>query len=274
MNRRLKGDLHIHSTISDSDYTIDEIIKRAAENGLTHVSITDHDTLLGNRLSVEIGKKYGVEAISGIEISAYDYKRDSKVHILGYGKLGKNTSDLCKNTILNREENSKKNFEKILEKGYDLSWERIEELSGETGVFKQHIMLHLIELGYTDEIYGDLYKKFFKEEKLVEDIKYIDVYDALRAIKMDGGIAILAHPGVYKNEDLVSELLEFGLDGIEVYHPKHSLESIETLKKIADENNLIKTGGTDFHGRMDIKYNEIGSFYSDEEAINNILRKI
>ncbi|MGL5745843.1 MAG: PHP domain-containing protein [Cetobacterium sp.] len=274
MNKKIKGDLHIHSTISDSDYTIDEIMKKARENSITHISITDHDTLLGNTKSVEIGKKYEIEVISGVEISAYDYKRDSKVHILGYGKLGKNVNALCKNTILAREKNSKKYFDIILEKGYEISWERIKELSGETGVFKQHVMLHLIELGYTDDIYGDLYKKIFKEEKIVEDIKYVDIYDALRAIKLDGGIAILAHPAVYKNQDLILELLKFGLDGIEIYHPKHSLEDIATLKKIADENNLIKTGGTDFHGNMDTKYNEIGSFYSDEEALIKILKKL
>jgi predicted metal-dependent phosphoesterase TrpH len=272
----IKGDLHIHSNISDCDFTLEKIVEKAKELGISHIAITDHDTILGCERAKEIGKKYGVEVIAGIEISAYDYKRDKKVHILGYGNLGESVKKLCEVPCRARGELSKHLFEIIKNEGYDISWERVESYAGETGVFKQHIMLDLIKQGYTDDIYGDLYKKLFKNNGVAAkySIKYVDVYEAVKAIKNDGGIAIMAHPAQYGNEDLIEELLEIGLDGIEVYHPKHSNEKIEELLEVAKKNNLLVTGGTDFHGNMDSKYIELGSYFCGKEEIERLIKVI
>lgn len=269
----MRGDLHIHSNISDSDFSLEEIVVKAKNIGLSHIAITDHDTILGCERAKEIGKKYGVEVISGIEISAYDYKRDKKVHILGYGNLGESVKKLCEVPCRARGELSQYLFEIVKNEGYDISWERVKSYAGETGVFKQHIMLDLIKQGYTDDIYGELYKKLFKNNGVAAkySIKYVDVYEAVKAIKKDGGIAIMAHPSQYGNEELIEELLEIGLDGIEVYHPKHSKENIEKLLEIAKKNNLLITGGTDFHGNMDSKYVEIGDFSCNEEELKRLL---
>ena len=184
----MKGDLHIHSSISDCNYSIEEIIKKAKENDITHISITDHDTILGLEKTLEYGKKYGVSIIPGIEISAYDFKRGRKVHILGYKNLGENVKNLCKDIPKKREDLSKRFFDEIKSKGYNISWERIKKNSGETGVFKQHIVLDLIRNGYIKEIYGDLYQLLFKKETSIKDMEYIDVYEAIKAIKEDGGV--------------------------------------------------------------------------------------
>lgn len=269
----MKGDLHIHSSISDCDYSIEEIVKKAKEKGLTHISITDHDTILGLEEALKIGEKYHIKVIPGIEISAYDNKRKRKVHILGYGNLGENVQVLCKNMPEKREALSKRYFNEIQNKGYDISWEDIKSCSGKTGVFKQHIMLNLIKKGYTRNIYGDLYNTLFKKETQIKEMEYIDVFEAVQAIKKDGGVAVIAHPALYKNEELISELVSFGLDGIEVYHPKHTYKDIEKLSAIAKEKNLIITGGTDFHGNMGEEYVEMGSYFCSEESIKNILDK-
>lgn len=267
----MKGDLHIHSSISDCNYSIEDIVKKAKENGVTHISITDHDTILGIEEALKHGKKYGVEVIPGVEISAYDYKRERKVHILGYKNLGENVKKICEEIPKKREELSRKYFDEIKKKGYDISWERIKKYSGKTGVFKQHIVIDLIKQGYTEKIYGELYQKLFKEETSIKDMEYIDVYKVIKAIKQDGGIAIMAHSSLYKNEKLITELICEGLDGIEIYHPKHSKRDIELLEEIAKENNLLITGGTDFHGDIDSKYIEIGSFYCEEKSLKKIV---
>ncbi|MGL6166991.1 MAG: PHP domain-containing protein [Fusobacteriaceae bacterium] len=265
----MKVDLHIHSTVSDCNYTIENIIKKAKESGLTHISITDHDTVLGIGETVELSKKYGINATPGIEISAYDFNRKRKVHILGYKNIGENVSKLCGEIPKKREEQSKKYFDEIKNKGYNISWDKIKKNAGKTGVFKQHIMLNLIENGYTDKIYGELYNILFKKETTVSDMEYVDVYDAVKAVKDDGGIAVIAHPCVYKNEELIKDLIPYGLDGIEVYHPKHLSKDIELLQKIAVENNLLITGGSDFHGDMDDVKIELGKFvYSPDDLYN------
>ena len=78
--KMIKADLHIHSTMSDGSCSIEEVIQLAKEKGLTHIAITNHDTVKGLKEAIELGKKYGVEVIPGVEISAYDYKRNRKVH--------------------------------------------------------------------------------------------------------------------------------------------------------------------------------------------------
>ena len=79
----IKADLHVHTEMSDSSFTIEQVLELAKEKGLTHIAITNHDTVKGLKESVELGKEYGITVIPGIEISAYDYKRNRKVHLLG-----------------------------------------------------------------------------------------------------------------------------------------------------------------------------------------------
>ena len=69
----IKADLHIHTDISDGSLTTEEVIKKAKENGLTHIAITNHDTVKGLKDAIELGKEYNIVVIPGIEISAYDY---------------------------------------------------------------------------------------------------------------------------------------------------------------------------------------------------------
>ena len=76
----IKADLHIHTDISDGSLSTEEVIKNAKEKGLTHIAITNHDTVKGLKEAVELGKKYNIVVIPGVEISAYDYKRNRKVH--------------------------------------------------------------------------------------------------------------------------------------------------------------------------------------------------
>lgn len=272
----MKGDFHIHSNISDCNFTPDEIGKKAIEVGLTHLAFTDHDIITDDNIIEEIEKKYKIKVIKGIEISAYDYKNNKKVHVLGYGNLGENTKNLCKNICNERHQLSKKIYEILKNSNYNISWENIEKYAGKTGVFKQHIMLEFINKGYTDNIYGKLYENLFKNNGIVANlnINYVKAQDAIKAIKKDGAIAIIAHPAQFKNEDIIPELVELGLDGIEVYHQKHSKKDSFQLLKIVKKYNLLISGGSDFHGNMDKKYIELGSSFIDGENLKNFLDKL
>lgn len=77
-------DLHCHSNISDGSMSLFEVISLAKEKGITHLAITDHDTTKGLKEAKYIGEQLGVTIIPGIEISAYDYKRQRRAHILGF----------------------------------------------------------------------------------------------------------------------------------------------------------------------------------------------
>ena len=269
----IKADLHIHTDISDGSLTTEEIIKQAKENGLTHIAITNHDTVKGLKEAIQLGKKYNIVVIPGIEISAYDYKRNKKVHLLGYGidLDGKYITKLCENLLKDRNEMTLKQVQIIKSLGYDINEDEVKAYSKNSRVsYKQHIMQVLIDKGYVKEIYDPLYKELFKKNGPCNmEIKYIDVFDAIDAIIKDNGLPVIAHPGQMNSYELVSELVDKGLFGLEKYHVSHSIDDYEKVNELARLYDLIVTGGSDFHGSY-AKNRTLGCCTSPSDSVKRI----
>ena len=250
----MKADLHVHSTYSDGSTSVEETLKKAVENEITHISFVDHDTIKGTKLAQEIGSQLGITVIPGIEISAYDFTNHRKVHILGYMYDEKAThiQELCQPLLEKRHNNSIWQVQQLMNHGYQLSLDVVNEKSKTSQViYKQHIMAALTDLAITDSAYQSQYKKLFKNDGIcARDIMYVDAIDAVRAIKADKGIAVLAHPGQLHSFEMIPQLVEAGLDGIELNHLDHSEEHKHRVKKYADTYNLALTGGSDFHGEF------------------------
>lgn len=261
-------DLHVHTKISDSSLAAYDTLKLAKEKGITHIAVTDHDTTRGLKEAVQMGRQMGVSVIPGIEISAYDYKRKGRAHILGlYVEPGHPSLELLCRPLT--EERCRASFEmvkRIKAAGYDIKWEEVEKYAeGGTGVYKQHIMHALLDKGYCEAIYGELYKKLFKRGSGPGNsgiahmpIKYIDAVEAIKAVREAGGIAVLAHPGQLNNFEAVEDWVSLGLEGIEAFHDSHSKEDVERCWRLAEMHNLIVTGGSDFHGFYGEKPVELG----------------
>lgn len=274
-------DLHCHTSISDNSMATHEVIHLAKQKGITHLAITDHDTTKGLEEASIIGKEVGIEIIPGIEISAFDFKRNVRAHILGYYIQPNQAAieGLCHPFIEARHENSKQMVQKIIEAGYEITWEQVCQYADTgTGVYKQHIMHALIEAGYTDEIYSPLYKTLFSRRtqdghqgKAYIPLQYIDVLDAIRVIKEAGGVPVIAHPGQFNNYDAIPEWVNYGLEGIEVYHPDHTTQDEEHCKQLAAAYNLVQTGGSDFHGEYGPT--ELGSENPGLESVEALKRK-
>lgn len=273
----IKADLHIHTNISDGSLTTEEVIKKAKEKGLTHIAITNHDTVKGLKEAIELGKKYDIVVIPGIEISAYDYKRNRKVHLLGYNidLHGKYVSNLCKSLLKDRDEMTLKQVEIIKSLGYDISKDEVKLYGKNSEIsYKQHIMQVMIDKGYVKEIYSPLYKELFKNNGPCDmEINYIDVFDAIDAIIKDNGIPVVAHPGQMNSYELIEELVEKGLMGIEKYHISHSKEDYDKVEKLAKKYNLIITGGSDFHGSYS-KNRSIGCCTAPSESVKFIEQRL
>ncbi|TQR14116.1 PHP domain-containing protein [Psychrobacillus soli] len=248
----MKVDLHVHSSYSDGSETAETVMKLAKERGVTQISFVDHDTVKGLSEVLKLGEKYGVEVIAGIEISAYDFKRDRKVHVLGYNYHpdAVHIQTICEELLKRRQAHSLWQIEQIKATGYELDLSAIAETArpSET-IYKQHIMHHLIDSDYTSPAYKQLYKSLFKGDGVASgDVVYIDAVDAVKAIVADGGIAVLAHPGQLNSYDLIPELVPYGLGGIERNHPDHTTEDHQKVEALAQQFGLFMTGGTDFHG--------------------------
>lgn len=265
----IKTELHCHTNISDGSYNFKELVEAALKENISLLAVTNHDTTKGLIEMMDQGKENGLEVIPGIEISAYDMERKARVHILGYFIEPGHPAleQLCSPILKKRHEASQWMVGRLIKAGYDISWERVMRLAeGGTGVYKQHIMHALIEKGYAETIYGDLYKKLFSRGQNGEEagiayiqLDYLHAQDAIEAILLAGGVPVLAHPGQYHNFEYVPELVEMGLQGIEVWHTLHSPSDEERAKLYADKYDLVMTGGSDFHGFYGEKEVKLGS---------------
>jgi hypothetical protein len=108
-------------------------------------------------------------------------------------------------------------------------------------------MVKLVEKGYTERIYGQLYHDF-RANGFFEDLKYIDYKEAINLLKEINAVIFLAHPAIYNNWDILPELIDLGLNGVEAYHKRHNQEDIKLSLEYAKKYNLLISGGSDFHG--------------------------
>lgn len=245
-------DLHVHSTISDGSESFLSLLQQANQNKITHIAFTNHDTTKGLDEAILLGKEYCVNVIGGVEISACNPAANKKVHILGYGLTSESPAinKLCAPLLKRRDQNSRWQLEQIIKADFNINLDLVESLAScSTSLYKQHIMAGLTVHSYDSEPYQRLYRSLFKGEGIcVRDIEYLDARDAVRAIIADGGIAVLAHPGQLDSYDMVAELVEAGLQGIEKYHPYHDPDDWSRCDALASQFNLICTGGSDYHG--------------------------
>ncbi|WP_227013832.1 PHP domain-containing protein [Paenibacillus psychroresistens] len=252
----LKADLHCHTNVSDNSFSIEEVIKQAKAADLTHLAITDHDTTAGIQEALLYGEQNQLQIIPGIEISASDPKRDRRAHILGLyiDPHHPALDNVCKPTLLSRQEATRQMVSIVADMGYNISWELVNSYAKTgTTVYKQHIMHALMDLGYCEEINGELQRKLFSRSakdagKALIPLAYPSAEDAIRAIRKAGGVAVLAHPGQLGNFEAIEEWVSFGLQGLEVYHPSHSTADTELALQLAEKYSLAVTGGADYHG--------------------------
>ncbi len=264
-------DLHCHSRISDGSMGIDEIIAMARRRGLSAISITDHDAVAGATRAQMVGKRQGVEVVHGVEFSAKDTARNRKVHILGYMCDSPDRLEgMCRNINNSRRVAATEMIRKVL-RYYPIVPDSIVRCaSGSTNVFKQHIMHALVEAGYADGFYGDVYNKLFSPTDgcAYVSIDYPDVREVIDLIHSAGGLAVLAHPFSYDSTDLMEELnSEDLLDGIETWHPTHTEQQTADLETFAMQYGLLLTGGSDFHGMYTNGIRPIGTCGAPNETV-------
>ena len=276
----MKADLHCHTSLSDGSLGIEDVIAQAKRNNIDYLAITDHDCLSSISRAVVLGQRYDIEIIPGVEFSAFDGKRNTKVHVLCYlPKKPDRLEGLCIRNCEMRRQRGKKMAFKVLEK-YPITLENIVKYSsGSKAIFKCHIMHALMDYGYTTDLYGDVYESLFNpatglcsDEGSNETMSNPEIHFVLELIHSAGGIAVIAHPRVFDNFDLIEELAADGkIDGVEVWHQSLKPGDEERLLKMCDKYSLIPTGGSDFHGFYNHYPISIGYNLTPQESLDRIL---
>jgi len=272
----IKGDLHCHTTLSDGSLGVEQVIVQAKRVGLDFISITDHDTMSSFNRARILGERYGIQTIPGVELTAWDKKRNRKVHILCYAPQKPDRLEgICHRCSEIRQACSRETVANVL-KLFPITEEDItKHVSGSKAIYKQHILHALIEYGYSTHFYGKLNDELFNEKtgSCIVQGEYPDVGYVLELIHSARGAAVLAHPYVYDSIDLIDDLAEAGkLDGIEVYHYSADEQQQKALLEKAEKYNLIVTGGSDFHGLYNSHPVIIGEYTTDKDNIDRIIK--
>lgn len=270
----LATDLHCHTKISDGSMGIEELIAVAKRRGLTALAVTDHDTTAAATRAVIIGRRQELNVIHGVELSTMDTQRGRKAHILCYlCDTPDRLEGLCRRTNESRKKAAMAMIRKVM-RYYPITPDLIVRCAtGSTNIYKAHIMHALMDAGYADSIYGELYDKLFSPEQgsaLVE-ADYPDTREVVELIHSAGGIAVLAHPFTYDSADLMEELAESGLDGVEVWHPSHTEFQTAQLLVYTRQHGLLATGGSDFHGMYTRSPRPLGSVPVADDCVQQLL---
>ncbi|WP_110113398.1 PHP domain-containing protein [Bacillus sp. CGMCC 1.16541] len=239
-------DLHMHTTASDGAFTPTAVVRRMRDLGKRTIAITDHDTMSGIKEAQEEGEKLGVLVIPGIELTTYF--QGERIDILGYGlEETEELNRILKQVRSQREERAHYIIEKFHEQGMTITIEDVYEFSQGAVIARPHIAKAVVAKGYVKDV-KTVFDFYLGDGKVcsVEKLQ-LTPKQGVSLIQQSGGLAVLAHPAVIKNQDLVTELLSYGFDGIEVHHPLHTTAQETMYRKLATEYKLIPTGGSDFH---------------------------
>lgn len=243
-----RADLHNHTTASDGTLSPREQVKWAASQGLAAVAITDHDTIAGWDEAMAAGAELGIEVVPGCELSTEVGK--SEVHMLAYyfDRTEPAMAALLQRMRGGRRARAAETVAKLQELGYtQVSLDRVLELGGES-VGRPHIAQVLIE----EKIVRN-HEEAFERFLVAGRPAYVprpklNPEEAIAIVKGAGGVPVLAHPGLIRNDNIVRDLIGKGILGIEAYHSDHGDQQRQFYARWGLDAGLIVTGGTDSHG--------------------------
>ncbi|OKP92017.1 phosphatase [Paenibacillus helianthi] len=262
-----RADLHTHTLSSDGMQPPAENVRLAYEKGLAAVAITDHDTVAGVAEALEAGRKCGITVVPGVEISTRAGGKE--IHVLGY--FMDTEQELFLSRLAEQRDTRAQRNEAIIAKlqglGIDITLDQVtagigRELKPDESVGRPHIADALVRLGAASDM-RDAFDKYLAEGAAA----YVSPPRITPELACDwiaeaGGAAVLAHPGIYGDDELVRGIIErSALRGIEVYHSDHGPADEERYLALAEEYGLLVTGGSDFHGARQgvVFHGEIGS---------------
>ncbi len=247
-------DLHVHSNASDGSYSPEELVRLAQSQGLKAMALTDHDTIEGCAAAVAAGEKFGVEVISGVEISARF--PGGSMHILGLGinfsngHLGERLAVLQRA----RAERNPQIIAKLNALGLNVTMDQVEKISGGGQIGRPHIARALFEGGFVSSI-QEAFDIYLKNNGRAYVPKFrFPPEEAIAMIREARGVPVLSHPftlglaSPFALGKLVQDLMIMGLAGIEVFYADHTPEQEALYLRLARRYRLLVTGGSDFHG--------------------------
>lgn len=243
-----RADLHTHTTASDGTLPPAEHVRWAAERGLAALGITDHDTIAGWDEAVSTGEAIGIEIVPGCELSTE--VGNTEVHILAYYFDRENPAmvELLSRMRGGRRKRAAEAVQKLHGLGFTgISLDRVLELGGES-VGRPHIAAVMVEAGIVRTVKDAFDQYLIRGKPGYVPRPKLTPEESIAVIHAAGGVSVVAHPGLIKDDNWVRHFIAQGVMGIEAYHSDHSDSQSQFYARWAHDAGLICTGGTDSHG--------------------------
>ena len=267
-----KIDLHIHSSASDGYFSPEEIVRRAAELGLSVISIADHDSTNGVAPALSAARAFPqLRVIPNVEISTDT--PGGEVHVLGYfiDYTSEELQSNLKKFRDSREIRARRMIARLKECNIQISWQRVQEIAGSGSIGRPHIAQAMLENGYIDSIREAFDKYIGHGGPAYVEREKITPLQAVALILRAQGLPALAHPlSAEDPEAMIASLKAAGLVAIEAYYNGYTTDQVESLVRLAAKYQLIASGGSDYHGFEDGNKAMIGCIDIPEEAVEHL----
>ncbi len=242
------ADLHLHTHFSDGTDAPQHVVELAKQAGLSIIAITDHDNTEALPLAAPAAKRHGIELIAGIEMSAS--AEGEEVHVLGF-LIEVDTPALQQHLTAQqarRVERVREMVKRLTRAGVTIDAEEVLAVAGQGTVGRPHVAQVLLKHGYISTL-SEAFSRYIgpKNPGFVPGSP-LQPSRIIRVIRAAGGVPVLAHPVYLKRDDLIEQFVKDGLAGLEVYHSGHEPDIVRRYERLADRLQLLKTGGSDYHG--------------------------
>ncbi|HTR42779.1 MAG TPA: PHP domain-containing protein [Pseudomonadales bacterium] len=242
------ADLHLHTNFSDGTFTPEELVLHAQKAGLACIAVTDHDSVEASTRVAAGCAAVNMEFVPGTELTAE--QDDTELHVLGYfldTSNAKLLGEIAKFQAV-RQNRIHEMVSCINEMGVPLQVESVFALANCKSPGRPHVARAMVKEGLVRNL-DEAFERFLKKGRPAWVPKSkISALDAIELVHQAGGLAVMAHPGLNRTDDIIPSLVDAGLDGIECFHTKHSTAMSERYLEIADKYHLLVTGGSDCHG--------------------------
>jgi 3',5'-nucleoside bisphosphate phosphatase len=241
-------DLHLHTRFSDGTYSPEELVAQAVRQELAALALTDHDTVEGCAPTERACAAVGIEFIVGTELTA---EQDGhELHILGYLMDTQNPRLLVETGKFQsvRQNRIREMVSRLNQMGVPLATDAVFTLANCRAPGRPHVARALVQAGLCGSL-DEAFERFLKKNRPAWVPKFkMSASEAIDLVHQAGGVAVMAHPGLNHADELIPNLVEAGLDGLECFHTKHSPATAEHYLRLAVRFDLLVTGGSDCHG--------------------------
>lgn len=241
-------DLHTHSSASDGLFPPRELVREAKAAGLDGIGLTDHDTTAGLDEAETEARDLGLVVVPGVELSATDQGREA--HTLGYfvDRNNEPFQDALRTFVEQRSQRIDRMIDLLHELGIPVGREAVLRRAGVGTVGRPHLAWELIEMGAADDMVDAFDRYLGTGKPAYVPRPRLAPEEAIRIIRSAGGAPVLAHPLSSPDpETLVARLVPAGLVGLECDYGEYNPAERTRLRQIAEQHDLIPTGGSDFH---------------------------